>query len=84
MVRKIENLIPTKTTKLKSEALNKSIQALGENNQIVIFFNSVDGVDNLVFAPLDKEGNPDLNNTVSLEVPCPPFCGGGGEVITVS
>jgi hypothetical protein len=79
----LAKIAPTKTKKLKYLSLNKSIQELSKNGTLALFVSGSSPI-SLVFAPVDNAGVPDLENTVSLELPCKPYCNPGDiQVITV-
>jgi hypothetical protein len=91
MKRKLAKVVPTSTKIHKCVSLNESLAALPDNLPLALFVRTKpnpSGKDTtyLVFAPVNGE-EPDLANTVSLELPCPPYCGKGNQgtiqVITV-
>ena len=84
----LAKIVTTKTKKLKYLSLNKSIQELSKNQSLALFVQKVPssgvGITYLVFAPVNNEGVPDLGNTVSLELPCKPYCNPSDiQVVTV-
>jgi hypothetical protein len=88
MKTNLTKIVPNKTKRLKYLSLNKSIQDLPMSGSLALFVSSSNGVGSnpisLVFAPVDDAGVPDLENTVSLELPCKPYCNPGNiQVITV-
>lgn len=84
MKRKLAKVVPTSTKIHKCVSLNESLAALPNPNQSLGLFvrtkTNTSGKDTiyLVFAPVNGEV-PDLTNTVSLELPCPPYCGKGNQ-----
>jgi hypothetical protein len=83
----LASLTPNTTRKHKYLSLNNSLKDLPKGKTIALFVNIVGETSFLVFAPVDADGKPtDMDNTVSLELPCPPYCGtgkGGNNQITV-
>ena len=47
----------------------------GATGDSLIMFLADSSPRRLVFAKVDKNGDPDLSKTVILNLPCPPFCG---------
>jgi hypothetical protein len=92
MPQKLKKFKPTKTKIYKmSQGFQNSLKALSVqfNGNIAIYVNNEIVGDKkiayLVFTPITtNEGVtvPDLVNTVSLELPCPPYCtrGTGGDI----
>jgi hypothetical protein len=87
--RELARIVPEVTTIHKFLDLDESIQAL---IMPLALFVSVKPNPNgksttyLVFASVDAHGEPDLAQTVSLELPCRPYCGKGeeGEIAVVT
>lgn len=68
-----------KGTKKFQQSLNALLPSPNPERKNVSMFLNVIRVNNkdvayLVFAETDSEGNLNLDNTVSLELPCPPYC----------
>jgi hypothetical protein len=91
MSKNLKRIKPNQTKVYKmSKWFQNSIKALPIpiNGDIAIFINN-EVVDNktigfLVFAPIDSQGNPILDSTVSLELPCPPYCTRGTGNVTAA
>jgi hypothetical protein len=90
MSQSFKGIQPTKTKVYKgSQGFQNSLMALPIpiDGNITIFGRS-EIINNtkvafLVFTPMDKLGNPDLDNTVSLVLPCPPYCTRGSGNISL-
>ena len=82
MKRNVSVLKPHVTKKISPKLFSRSIIDLvnSTGTQNLTMFLNVDaaavgnGKHYLVFAPIDATGHIDLDNTVSLELPCPPYC----------
>jgi hypothetical protein len=88
MSQNLKKIKPTKTKVYKmSQGFQNSLKGLPvlPNGDVAIFINNeiVNGqtIGYLVFAPINGV-NLDLDNTVSLELPCPPYCTRGTGIVT--
>jgi hypothetical protein len=83
----LAKIVPTKTKRLKYLSFSNSLLELTNLGPVALFVSESGGVRNpisLVFAPVDNAGVPNLENTVSLELPCKPYCNPDDiQVVTV-
>ena len=102
-MKKLKKIFPATTKKHKFLSLDKSLKALSvpKNGRVALFVSTtmeygVAGADakgneivHLVFAPVDANGEAIVGaETVSLALPCPPYCGktggGNGSIMAVT